>query len=182
MALQARQIANHPPALGPLVSAIESACLGPVDTLPTAVAQSLARHADPAALLTYLPWTSAATGYTRHLLHADSRGRFSLVALVWPPAQHSPIHGHYTWCAYHVLRGALHEEQYGVDPSDGSPVLLQAVVRPQGSWVGSHGGLEPIHRLGNHGTETAVSLHVYGIDGERVATHVNRWVEAPAMA
>ena len=32
--------------------------------------------------------------YTRHLLHADPNGLFSILALVWGPGQGSPVHGH----------------------------------------------------------------------------------------
>jgi hypothetical protein len=31
-----------------------------------------------------------------------------------------------------------------------------------------------IHRLGNEHPQTAVSIHVYGIDSARISSHVNR--------
>ncbi|CPM31457.1 Predicted metal-dependent enzyme of the double-stranded beta helix superfamily [Bordetella pertussis] len=44
--------------------------------------------------------------------------------------------------------------------------------------VASLAGLDAIHRLRNVGAGTAISLHVYGVEGDRVATHVNRIARA----
>ena len=38
-------------------------------------------------------------------------------------------------------------------------------------------GLDQIHKLGNPGTRPAISIHVYGVERDRIATHVNRAVE-----
>jgi hypothetical protein len=48
------------------------------------------------------------------------------------------------------------------------PGPLQALVR------GLDAGGRSVHRIGNAGGETAVSLHVYGVGAARVATGVNR--------
>ncbi|CFN60358.1 Predicted metal-dependent enzyme of the double-stranded beta helix superfamily [Bordetella pertussis] len=44
--------------------------------------------------------------------------------------------------------------------------------------MASLAGLDAIHRLRNVGAGTAISLHVYGVEGDRVATHVNRIARA----
>ena len=39
-------------------------------------------------------------------------------------------------------------------------------------------GVETIHRLGNRTRRPAISVHAYGVDAPRVATHVNRMLAA----
>lgn len=59
----------------------------------------------------------------------------------------------------------------------GGSVARFAHDPPAGDAVFSHAGLEQIHQLGNGDTEPAISIHVYGVDGERAGSHVNRLVE-----
>ena len=47
--------------------------------------------------------------YQSHLLHTEPDGSFSIVALVWRPAQMTPIHDHVTWCVYGVIQGTEYE-------------------------------------------------------------------------
>ncbi|CFW87142.1 cysteine dioxygenase family protein [Bordetella pertussis] len=116
--------------------------------------------------------------YARHLLYAHPLGRFSIVALAWQPGQCTPVHGHFTWCAYAVLRGAMQEEQYDWDAAGQCALATRVVARAPGDCVASLAGLDAIHRLRNVGAGTAISLHVYGVEGDRVATHVNRIARA----
>lgn len=115
--------------------------------------------------------------YRRHLLAADERGRYALVSLVWRPGQASPVHGHHTWCGYAVIDGTLTESLYNWDASLGCASRVRAHPRASGAVSYVRAGLAGIHRLGNEGTEVAVSLHVYGVPAERVSTHVNDVVE-----
>jgi hypothetical protein len=39
-----------------------------------------------------------------------------------------------------------------------------------------------IHRLGNASDAPAVSLHIYGVEGSQIATHVNDLLEATQAA
>jgi len=48
------------------------------------------------------------------------------------------------------------------------------VTRAAGQSVCGHGGMDFIHRLHNEGDQTAVSIHVYGMDEARISSHVNR--------
>jgi 3-mercaptopropionate dioxygenase len=111
-------------------------------------------------------------GYRCHLLHAEPDGSFSIVAMVWRPGQATPIHDHVTWCVIGVLQGTEHEERYRLR-SDG---WLE-----QNGTTDSHSGevtgLAPpgdIHRVRNNGTETAISLHVYGTDVSRLGSSIRR--------
>lgn len=146
-------------------------------TLPDAVGAVLRDHQDIEDLLTPEQSAGSSDRYTRHILYADPAGRFTLVALVWRPGQFTPVHGHYTWCAYSILRGSMHEEQFGWDVKLQRAIYTDNVKRITGDVVSSHAGLHDIHRLNNKGDEIAISIHVYGVDGDRVSTHVNRIID-----
>ncbi len=144
--------------------------------LPQAMGAALQRHvaAGASQLLTPAQCRGSAERYTRHLLYAHPLGHFAMVALVWHPGQRTPVHGHYTWCAYAVLQGELREERYDWDEQAGTACLATQAARPAGAVISAHAGLQDIHRLCNASDHLAISLHVYGVDGERVSTHVNR--------
>lgn len=161
--------------------ALSRACSQPADLVPYRMRQALNSALTPAGLpgvvagLLNLP--RADHSYTRHVLHADPKGRFAVAALIWAPQQFSPVHAHYTWCAYRVLSGVLSETHYAWDASTERAYAFNSLERGVGQSACGHAGLELIHRLGNagqSGADPAVSLHVYGIDAERIGTHVNR--------
>ena len=110
--------------------------------------------------------------YARHLLYGDPAGRFSVLSLVWDHGQESPIHGHHTWCAVGVYDGELTETYYRVQ--DGrAPVELGTAQRAAGS-LSFDLPQSAIHRIGNRSGAVAISLHVYGVAADRIATGVNR--------
>jgi predicted metal-dependent enzyme (double-stranded beta helix superfamily) len=111
--------------------------------------------------------------YCRHVAYADPSGRFTIVYLVWRPGQHSPVHGHKTWCAYRVLQGELSETLYTWNPVTQALSLNGQVTRRPGDIFTAAPGLQQTHRLGNDGDSVAISLHVYGVAGENIATGVN---------
>jgi predicted metal-dependent enzyme (double-stranded beta helix superfamily) len=116
-----------------------------------------------------------AESYRRHLLIADPRGRYAVAALVWQPGQASPVHGHHTWCAYAVIEGTLSETLFRWDTDAHRAVETRRQVRAAGavSFVGA--GRGGIHQLGNDAgaARQAVSIHVYGVAGGQISTHVN---------
>ncbi|MGU7779568.1 cysteine dioxygenase [Burkholderia sp. PU8-34] len=114
--------------------------------------------------------------YCRHLLAADPLGRYAIVALVWRPGQCSPVHGHQTWCGYTVLDGTLSETLYDWDAAAGLATEARRHPREAGAVSFVRAGAQGIHQLGHAGAvgeKIAVSLHVYGVTGEQVATHIN---------
>jgi predicted metal-dependent enzyme (double-stranded beta helix superfamily) len=163
---------------GGLSALIQQACLGEADLVPYRVRQALNQAIDAGAtekLLTEvlaLPYSSQT--YTRHVLHADPSGMFTVVALRWDANQASPVHAHYTWCAYRVLQGVLTESHFEWDRSVEQAYLFNRVERSARQSVCGHGGMDFIHRLENERAQTAVSIHVYGIDSARISSHVNR--------
>ncbi|MDN7176489.1 cysteine dioxygenase family protein [Caballeronia sp. SEWSISQ10-4 2] len=120
--------------------------------------------------------------YRRHLLVADPLGRYAVAALVWQAGQASPVHGHHTWCAYTVIEGALSETLFAWDADAHRAVATRRHERACGavSFVGP--GRGAIHQLGNASAtgQTAVSIHVYGVPGAQISTHVNDLVTVAA--
>jgi predicted metal-dependent enzyme (double-stranded beta helix superfamily) len=113
--------------------------------------------------------------YCRHLLAADPLNRYAVAALVWEPEQASPVHGHRTWCGYAVIEGALEETLYRWDALGHRAIETRRHPRSSGAVSYVDAGRGAIHRLGNpaDAAARAVSLHVYGVAGEQIATHVN---------
>jgi len=117
-------------------------------------------------------------GYTRHVAYADPHGSFTLVYLVWRPGQHSPVHGHKTWCTYRVLQGELSENHYRWLPTRQRAEPCGQALRRTGDIVAATPGLKQIHRLGNASDRIAISLHIYGVAAADIATGVNHLVQA----
>ncbi|WP_233850291.1 cysteine dioxygenase family protein [Paraburkholderia sp. HD33-4] len=128
--------------------------------------------ADP-ALLAPMQREGCADTYRRHLLVADPRGRYAIAALVWQPGQASPVHGHHTWCGYAVVEGKLSETIFEWDDARQCASALRVQARKRGAVSFVRSGRAAIHRLGNCSDAPAVSLHIYGVEGARIGTHVN---------
>jgi predicted metal-dependent enzyme (double-stranded beta helix superfamily) len=111
--------------------------------------------------------------YARHLIYADPGNRFSILALVWDRGQMSPIHGHHCWCAVGVYRGLLTETYYRADTAGEPPVETGSARHAVGESTFDLSGTG-IHRIGNYSSVLAISLHVYGVGSDRIATGVNR--------
>ncbi|MEI6000561.1 cysteine dioxygenase family protein [Paraburkholderia bengalensis] len=146
------------------------------------VRAALAEAAADPSLLTHDQREGAAACYRRHLLAADPHGRYAIAALVWMPGQASPVHAHHTWCGYAVIDGMLTETVYdwNADIDCAAPVREQA--REPGAVSFVRAGRKGIHRLGNSSHAGAVSLHIYGVPGEQIATHVNDIVRVAGSA
>jgi predicted metal-dependent enzyme (double-stranded beta helix superfamily) len=117
----------------------------------------------------------ALDGYRQHLLYVSSSRRMSVVALVWLPGQHTPIHDHVSWCVVGVYRGVERETRYRLVETGG------AHLEPVGSVVAHPGHVEAlvppagdIHSVTAAGSELAVSIHVYGADIERLGSSIHR--------
>lgn len=174
---EAREAAGASPLVC-LADRITAACAGPMDALQDTVVAALGKWSRASGLLSLGQLQGRPDRYARHLLHADPSGRFSIVSIVWGPDQHTPIHGHYTWCGYAVVGGSLHEESYAWEPARGALRRAGCAERVAGYACFGYAGIDAVHRLGNRSRAEAVSVHVYGVDAPRVGTHVNRVVAA----
>ena len=172
-----RDEASRPvtPALAALVAEIDGACADRAMRDRTVAAlENAAARAD---LLTPEQRVPRDGCYARHPIYSDPAGRFTIVAIVWGCGQFSPIHAHHTWCAYAVHHNALEETLYEWDSESSAAQPVRTEVRSPCYGCYAHAGLDQIHRLGNSGAEPAISIHVYGVERERVGTHVNRVVQ-----
>jgi predicted metal-dependent enzyme (double-stranded beta helix superfamily) len=114
--------------------------------------------------------------YRQHLLHVSPTRRLSVVALVWQPGQRTPIHDHIAWCVVGVYRGVEREVRYRLVDDEGEPCLLPTgtVEAYPGHVEALVGAREDIHSVTAGGTETTISIHVYGADIEERSTSIYR--------
>ncbi len=149
-----------------------------LSALPTELALQravpfLARLArDPAFLDAYvLPLLqearTAKEWYVAHTFDAQD-GSYSLQVFVWPARTRTQIHDHTSWGAYCCVVGSVLEERY--ERLDDGSQLNHARLKKawQLSWSREDGVStvlphdEGIHRVGNLGSRTAISVHLYG--------------------
>jgi 3-mercaptopropionate dioxygenase len=112
------------------------------------------------------------------LLYVEPDGTFSILAIVWRPGQVTRIHDHVTWCVFGVIEGTALEEIF--TPGGNGEFLIPAGRRM--SVTGEVSGFAPpgdIHRVGNPGDRTAISIHVYGTDLSRVGSSARRYYDLP---
>lgn len=105
--------------------------------------------------------------YRQYLLHCDPLERFSVVSFVWMPGQKTPIHDHTVWGLVGVMRGTERCDEYA-SPRESKSFHL---VKP-GEVDRVSPTIGDIHVVSNAGSETAVSIHVYGANIGKVRRHV----------
>jgi predicted metal-dependent enzyme (double-stranded beta helix superfamily) len=134
------------------------------------VASALLPYLDQPELLRDVSCPCSPDRYVRHLLHAAED--HTILALVWRPGQMSPVHGHHSWCALGIHRGSMTESLFTLDANGPAPRASTQL----GVGDISQAPPEPdaIHRLANLGTETAISIHVYGARFDQLGHAVNR--------
>jgi predicted metal-dependent enzyme (double-stranded beta helix superfamily) len=165
-------------ALAALVADIGMACDGPREAMMgRRIASALREAAADPNLLQPKCRVGSSEKYVRHIIASDPKGRFTVLALVWGPGQFSPPHAHRTWCAYAVAENTLTETLYRFDSRNGMAEPTAIKPRAPGYACFSEAGLDQIHRLGNAGEVPAISIHVYGVEPERIGTDVNRLVD-----
>ena len=120
--------------------------------------------------------TSYADGFRRHLLFRDDEERFSIQAIVWGPQQASPIHDHLSWCVAGLYRGQQQETIYQLLPDAKTKRLIPVNSDRKRAGDVTHFAAHRsnIHRVENVGQDFAVSIHVYGIDVQKVGSSVRR--------
>ncbi|WP_211862286.1 cysteine dioxygenase family protein [Neoroseomonas soli] len=165
-------------SLDAMVAGIAAALRRAPDDPSAAVAEVLGAHAADALLLAGHDCPCRAETYIRHLLHEDAEGGWAVAALVWRPGQMSPVHGHHVWCAVGVHHGVLTETFYEPCAGNRAPTPCGTVLRRPGDTTFGPPRPDAIHRLANLGTETAVSIHAYGLPYGRFCSDLNRVLAA----
>jgi predicted metal-dependent enzyme (double-stranded beta helix superfamily) len=98
----------------------------------------------------------------------DGGGAYSLQIFLWPPGSRTKVHDHSSWGAYCCAVGSLLEERYERldDGSVAGHARLEEVWRLVWSSADGASTVQPgeggIHRVGNPGSEVAISVHLYG--------------------
>lgn len=170
------------PAVGldELVTAVRAAVARNTDWRETAshVADALREHL-PSPRLLPTDQLAGQRGTSRgYRLHGEPDGSFSMVAIVWQPGALTRIHDHVTWCVFGILAGEEYEDLYTL--SDDGTALIE--VGSNLNLTGEVSGFAPpgdIHRVRNVGDSTAISLHIYGTDLDRIGSSVRRFYDLP---
>jgi len=108
----------------------------------------------------------AQESYRQYLLYCDPLERFSVVSFVWQPGHRTPIHDHTVWGLVGVMRGEERCDEYS--PALGK--MASHAVRP-GDVDRVSPRIGDIHVVSNAGTQTALSIHVYGANIGAVRRH-----------
>jgi predicted metal-dependent enzyme (double-stranded beta helix superfamily) len=135
------------------------------------VGEQLREHLPGPEVLTADQRLGSPDGYRAHTLYVEPDGSFSIVGLVWRPGQLTRIHDHVTWCVVGVLQGVEHEELFDED------LELLAVSESHVGDVTCFAPPGDIHRVHNTGSITAISLHIYGTDVDRIGSSVRRYYD-----
>jgi predicted metal-dependent enzyme (double-stranded beta helix superfamily) len=116
--------------------------------------------------------------YIQHVLHVEPGGSFSVVAVVWLPNQVTPIHDHVSWCVFGVLRGAENETLYRVE---GDHLVTVGGAENHAGQVSGFAPPGDIHSVRNSSGVTAISLHIYGADIDRLGSSIRRTYDLPVI-
>jgi predicted metal-dependent enzyme (double-stranded beta helix superfamily) len=156
-----------------LVTGVRAVVSGHSDWSDTAqlVGEQLRKHLPGPDVLTADQRLGSPDGYRAHTLYVEPDGSFSIVGLVWRPGQLTRIHDHVTWCVVGVIQGVEHEELFDED------LELLAVTESHVGDVTCFAPPGDIHRVHNTGSTTAISLHIYGTDVDRIGSSVRRYYD-----
>jgi predicted metal-dependent enzyme (double-stranded beta helix superfamily) len=166
--------------LDQLVTAVRAAVASNADWRDTAslVADALREHLPPAELLSADQLAGERGTSAGHRLHVEPDGSFSIVAIVWQPGALTRIHDHVTWCVFGILAGVEYEDLYSLS-ADGTALIE---VGSNANLTGDVTGFAPpgdIHRVRNVSESTAISLHIYGTDLNRIGSSARRFYDLP---
>ncbi|KAI0872209.1 RmlC-like cupin domain-containing protein [Hypoxylon argillaceum] len=100
--------------------------------------------------------------YTRNLVD-EGNGKANLLVLVWTPGKSSPIHDHgNAHCLMKILHGNLTETRYDFPDGDKEKTMEIKSERVHKENAVAYMADElGLHRMSNHGSDYAVSLHLY---------------------
>jgi len=156
-----------------LVHRLDAAVAAPQAGLADAVTAALGEAVAAGAWLLPEQQRASHDHYARHVIYADPEDRYTIVSIAWGSGQQSPIHGHHTWCGVAVYRGTVIETFYETAGNNAPPRALRSTARRPGT-LSFDADLTGVHRIANTTQDVAVSIHVYGVGGARIATDVNR--------
>lgn len=122
--------------------------------------------------------TGAKDCYTRHRIYTDPNSLFTILALHWGPGQESPVHGHHAWGTIGILSGQIEVTCYG-KTGNGDCLQDLDVTRMITAAAGATTTVCPdpggIHKMANRSNQSAITLHVYGMDLRQEPTAINKY-------
>ena len=168
------------PELDELVTAVRAAVALNTDWRETAshAADALRGHLPSPGLLPAGLLTGERGTYRSHRLHVEPDGSFSMLAIIWQPGALTRVHDHVTWCVFGILAGVEYEDLYTL--SEDGTALIEAGSNP--NQAGEVTGFAPpgdIHRVRNVSDSSAISLHIYGTDLDRIGSSARRFYDLP---
>lgn len=119
--------------------------------------------------------------YRRHVLYADPKKRFTILALVWRPGHVTPVHGHRAWGAVGVYEGRPNVALFDCPQDEAGerrPVLKSDVACGPGDVTHVHAGYDDVHKIYNATEERIITIHVYGRDLVQEPESINLLVAA----
>lgn len=160
-------------SLTDLTDAVRGVIAARTDWTTTArmVADQLRAHLPSPDVLTAEQRLGSPESYVGHTLYVEPDGSFSIVGLIWRPGQTTRIHDHVTWCVLGVIQGVEHEELFDADLN---------LIGSRDNRAGDVDGFAPpgdIHRIRNNTETTAVSIHIYGTDVDRLGGSARRYYD-----
>lgn len=104
--------------------------------------------------------------YARRLIHRSERFGYDAIAMIWGPAQGTPLHDHAgIWCVEGVFCGEIEVVQYDLVEQSGDFYRFEAQDAVQ-AHVGMAGSLIPpyeYHTIRNAVQDApSITIHVYG--------------------
>ena len=105
--------------------------------------------------------------YLRRLLYAAPDRSFSILALIWLPDQHTPIHGHTAWGAAGVAEGNPYVDSFSICETEPKVMGLRCDKRTHlhpGDIATVEPGIDDVHRIGNSSPTRCITVHIYGRD------------------
>lgn len=104
--------------------------------------------------------------YARYVVHRDPHDRFEVIALVWQPGQATLLHDHDgAWGVEGVVKGTITITNFLREKELGENLVQLRELETVEVGARGTGQLLPpadCHIVGNRGTETAITVHVYG--------------------
>lgn len=163
------------PALMGLIADVDALVAADASCLERTVAEKLKPLLSVPGLLKGVPVQFREECYTLNVLYSDPDGRWAIAAVAWLPGQKSSVHDHQTWCSFGIYEGEAVEEYFSLQDGAEAVCCGQRTLAAGATGFAGQTCAEKqaaIHRLGNHGQQRLVSLHVYGCDLGRGASSV----------
>ncbi|MDQ3401957.1 MAG: cysteine dioxygenase family protein [Actinomycetota bacterium] len=167
------------PVLAHLVDDIRTAVTGTVEgdaAVAARVTRALVGYLRTDDLLDPEQRIPDPNAYRQHILHVESDGSFSIVALVWLPGQATCVHDHVSWCVVGTYVGEEEETSYRLDGDYLIPVRTTRTPQGVASFLVPPGD---IHTVSNNSDALAISIHVYGADVTALGSSIRRRYDHP---